>query len=119
MVKKPNLNQREAISMILDPSPTPPIIICGPFGTGKTFTLSLACMSILNQASYKKVLICTHTNSAADIHLGYLDEKIKSNSSLKIYPLRVLTIFLTNLARVPARFHKYCNINGNIFFLNQ
>ena len=114
MEKKPNKNQHKAIAMILDPSPTPPVVVYGPFGTGKTFTLSRACISILSQPSANTVLICTHSNSAADVHLDLLDKKIQSDSFLKLHPFRVLSQFIT-LTKVEEHLRKYCNIIGNIF----
>ena len=111
MDRKPNTNQRVAIAMILDPSPTPPILVIGPFGTGKTFTLNLACVSILSQFEASNILICTHSNSAANIHLEHLDRKMQKNPSLDIRPLRVL--FLNRLVEdVPKTLQKYCLIEG-------
>ncbi|KAJ8281167.1 hypothetical protein GJAV_G00064290 [Gymnothorax javanicus] len=70
----PNLNakQRAAMSLILgeateQPS-TAPVLIYGPFGTGKTFTLATAVMELLRQPNIR-VLICTHTNSSADLYV--------------------------------------------------
>jgi hypothetical protein len=114
MDRKPNTNQHEAIAMILDPSPTPPILVIGPFGTGKTFTLSLACVSILSQPERKKVnkvLICTHSNSAATIHLQHLDEKIAKKPLLNLRPLRVYNL-LRNVRTIPEKLRKYCLIEG-------
>ena len=111
MDRKPNTNQHEAIAMILDSSLTPPILVIGPFGTGKTFTLNLACVSILCESERNKVLICTHSNSAADIHLQHLDEKIRNKPSLRIRPLRVL-YRLVNTKRIAEKLRKYCLIEG-------
>ena len=111
MDKKSNTNQNEAIAMILDPKPTPPILVIGPFGTGKTFTLSLACLSILSKSG-RKILICTHTNSAADIHLEHLDaEKSRTKQSLSIRPLRIHGLHVM-IRRVPIKLKKYCVIEG-------
>ena len=120
MDRKPNPNQHEAIAMILDPNPTPPILLIGPFGAGKTFTLSLACVSIIcpPEGKFNKVLICTHSNSAADIHVEHLDAKLKKKPSLNIRPLRVLAL-LRNINTVPQGIRKYCNIQGIFFrFIN-
>ena len=111
MDRKPNANQHEAIAMILDPRPTPPILVIGPFGTGKTFTLSLACVSILSQSERNKVLICTHTNSAADIHLAHLDAKIATKPSLNIRPLRINQLH-GKVQNIPEKLRKYCLIEG-------
>ena len=111
MGRKPNTNQHEAIAMILDLNPTPPILLIGPFGTGKTFTLSLACAAILSQSESNKVLICTHSNSAADIHLEHLHAKKKEKPSLSIRPLRVLNVF-RSVNAIAEKLRRYCNIEG-------
>ena len=111
MDRKPNTNQHEAIAMILDPNPTPPILVIGPFGTGKTFTLSLACVTILSQSKCNKVLICTHTNSAADIHLAHLDAKIENKPSFSIQPIRIHHVN-GNVLNVPEKLRKYFLIEG-------
>ena len=116
--KKPNTNQHEAIAMILDPNPTPPILVIGPFGTGKTFTLNLACVSILSQSPRNKVLICTHSNSAADIHLEHLNAKIENNPLFnQLRPLRVLNLF-RKVMTVPKVLRKYCLVEGIQSFIN-
>ena len=99
--------------MILDPTPTPPILVIGPFGTGKTFTLGLACVAILNQSEINKALICTHSQSATYIHLGHLDAKIQKKPSLNIRPFQVLNLF-RNVQSVPEKFRRYCNIEGKV-----
>ena len=109
--RKPNPNQHKAIAMILDPNPTPPILVIGPFGTGKTFTLSLACVSILSQSQRNKVLVCTHSNSTADIHLEHLNARKEKSKSLNIQPLRVLNLF-RKVHTVPEKLRKHCLIEG-------
>ena len=46
----------------------PPILIIGPYGTGKTFTLGRAIEQLLGAAG-NRVLVCTHSNSAADLYI--------------------------------------------------
>uniref|UniRef100_A0A8C8R7D6 Helicase with zinc finger 2 n=1 Tax=Pelusios castaneus TaxID=367368 RepID=A0A8C8R7D6_9SAUR len=69
---KGNKKQKLAISFITGQATStrqvPPLLIYGPFGTGKTFTLAMATREILKQPN-TRVLICTHTNSAADIYI--------------------------------------------------
>ncbi|XP_010190912.1 PREDICTED: helicase with zinc finger domain 2-like, partial [Mesitornis unicolor] len=63
--QKGNSKQKLAISFITGQATSsrqvPPLLIYGPFGTGKTFTLAMATMEILRQPNVR-VLICTHTN---------------------------------------------------------
>uniref|UniRef100_A0A7M4EGY0 Helicase with zinc finger 2 n=1 Tax=Crocodylus porosus TaxID=8502 RepID=A0A7M4EGY0_CROPO len=77
-----NAKQKLAVSFITGqatgPRQVPPLLIYGPFGTGKTFTLAMATLEILQQPN-TRVLICTHTNSAADIYIReYFHEYVVS-----------------------------------------
>ena len=56
--------------------------MCGPFGCGKTRTLrECIVLMLLNQPS-AKMLICTHSNSAADL---YVEDISKEWDSELIY----------------------------------
>ena len=46
----------------------PPILIIGPYGTGKTFTLGKAIEELL-MVEDNRILVCTHSNSAADLYI--------------------------------------------------
>ncbi|KNC53451.1 uncharacterized protein AMSG_01164 [Thecamonas trahens ATCC 50062] len=60
--------QRQVIAHVLQPDPIPTLLE-GPFGAGKTRTIKETLHHLLkNPAS--RILICTHTNSAADIYAG-------------------------------------------------
>ncbi|XP_066558927.1 3'-5' exoribonuclease HELZ2 isoform X2 [Amia ocellicauda] len=69
---KLNAKQKAAMAFIIGDAvglgPVPPLLIYGPFGTGKTFTLAAATKEIVRQPG-TKVLICTHTNSSADLYV--------------------------------------------------
>lgn len=41
---------------------TPPLILYGPFGTGKTETMAQAALLLLRERSDVRILICTHSN---------------------------------------------------------
>lgn len=62
---KLNTKQQSAMSFITGNSNgqnfVAPLLIYGPFGTGKTFTLAAAARELCKQP-HNKVLICTHTN---------------------------------------------------------
>ena len=64
-----NAKQREAIVAITTKLEhrLPPILVIGPYGTGKTFTLAQAAKTVLEQNPKHRLLICTHSNSAADL----------------------------------------------------
>ena len=58
---------------------TAPLVIYGPFGTGKTETLAQATMLLLTHSPKATVLICTHSNRCAScrgcyrlVHLAYV-----------------------------------------------
>ncbi|GFN78225.1 helicase with Zinc finger domain 2-like isoform x3, partial [Plakobranchus ocellatus] len=49
---------------------TPPFVMYGPFGTGKTETLAQATMTLLRERKDNcRILICTQSNSAADLYI--------------------------------------------------
>ncbi|KAL3877847.1 hypothetical protein ACJMK2_035491 [Sinanodonta woodiana] len=48
---------------------TPPFIMYGPFGTGKTETIAQAAMVLLKEQPTSKILICAQSNSAADLYI--------------------------------------------------
>lgn len=60
---KLNPKQKEAVYAITLPlcHKLPPVLIIGPFGTGKTFTLAQAVKLILNDPG-SRILVCTHSN---------------------------------------------------------
>ena len=82
--------QHEVIGRILAPeSNSPPLLVFGPFGTGKTFTLHRAIRELVTK-SKTRILLCTHTNSAADLHVQLLHEYLTEENSLKAArPLRI------------------------------
>ena len=89
---EPKLNdsQRKVIKRILAPEDvSSPLVVFGPFGTGKTFTLNQAIRELVTRES-NRVLLCTHTNSAADIHVKLLHEYLTEHNGLKAtQPLRI------------------------------
>lgn len=87
---KLNSKQKEAVLAITTPTnvPLPPILLIGPFGTGKTYTLASSIKQLLLQPE-TRILICTHSNSAADLYIkDYLHPWVEEgNDDAK--PLRV------------------------------
>ncbi|XP_022109839.1 helicase with zinc finger domain 2-like isoform X2 [Acanthaster planci] len=66
-----------------------PVLVCGPFGTGKTHTLATAVKRTLEAHADSKILICTHSNSAADLyiteHLHKLVEAGEIKQMIRVY----------------------------------
>lgn len=88
---KLNSKQKEAVLAITTPStvPLPPILLIGPFGTGKTFTLASSIKQLLLQPD-SRILICTHSNSAADLYIKdylhpWVEEGIEAARPLRVY----------------------------------
>ncbi|XP_068761782.1 3'-5' exoribonuclease HELZ2-like isoform X3 [Montipora capricornis] len=108
--KKLNDDQKEIIRKIAAPAnEAPPLVVFGPFGTGKTYTLNQAIRRIaVNQDN--RVLICTHSNSAADLHVLLLDTYLKNPGSIRACkPLRIYTP-LRKLSTVSETVKEYCLI---------
>ena len=76
------LNSQQVTAMeaiLLSPSVLP-VVIAGPFGTGKTFLLSCAVEYLMKNCHSSFVLVCTLTNSAANVYLEYFYNRISPNS---------------------------------------
>ena len=62
----------------------------GPFGTGKTFTLNQAVRLLVQLDKSHRILLCTHSNRAADIHVELLHKYLtEQNGSPAARPLRI------------------------------
>ncbi|XP_037940519.1 probable helicase with zinc finger domain [Teleopsis dalmanni] len=113
---KLNAKQREAVNAIttsLDIK-LPPILLIGPFGTGKTYTLAQAIKQLLTQPE-AKILICTHSNSAADLYIKeYLHPWIE-NGIEEATPLRVY-YHKRWVTTVNSVVQKYCITDGAGYF---
>ncbi|WAQ96244.1 HELZ-like protein [Mya arenaria] len=88
--EKTNENQREAIMKCAAYShmALPPLLIVGPFGTGKTYTLAQCAKHVLLEPE-TRILICTHSNSAADIYIKEFLHPSVEEGNEAARPLRV------------------------------
>ncbi|XP_015917360.2 probable helicase with zinc finger domain isoform X2 [Parasteatoda tepidariorum] len=110
---EPKLNpkQREAVLAITTPlcAKLPPVLIIGPFGTGKTYTLAQAVKIILDDPN-SRILVCTHSNSAADIYIReYLHPQV-AEGRIEATPLRIYYRHRW-VATVHPTVQQYCLIN--------
>ncbi|XP_019634630.1 PREDICTED: uncharacterized protein LOC109477726 [Branchiostoma belcheri] len=112
-----NDKQREAFSKITAPATPdiiiPPVLLIGPFGTGKTHTIAAAA-SVAAQQPGCRILICTHSNSAADLYIRHFLNKDNlpgdSSSLLRIYYKK------RKKATVPPDVLRHCKINEDETF---
>ncbi|XP_058635595.1 helicase with zinc finger domain 2-like [Onychostoma macrolepis] len=86
-----NEKQQAAMNFVLsvtdNRSSIPPLLIYGPFGTGKTRTLAKMTQALVQQPQ-NKILICTHTNSSADLYVkGHFHEYAAVHHEAR--PLRI------------------------------
>lgn len=90
--QKLNAKQKQAVVAMIAPINIilPPILLVGPFGTGKTYTLAQGIRMILNKGPEHKVLLCTHSNSAADLYVkDFFDAWYKETMDIRMKPLRI------------------------------
>ena len=109
---KLNTNQREVIERILAPGNTSsPLVVFGPFGTGKTLTLNQAIRQLVTRKR-NRILLCTHTNSAADLHVKLLhdyltdEDGLEATKPLRIYQTDRRSVNLESLWANQAGFRK-------------
>ncbi|KAG8184133.1 hypothetical protein JTE90_008914 [Oedothorax gibbosus] len=110
---KLNPKQREAVLAITTPlsNRLPPVLIIGPFGTGKTYTLAQAVKMLLDQPE-ARILVCTHSNSAADIYIReYLHPSV-AEGRFEATPLRIYYRHRW-VATVHPTVQQYCLIDGS------
>ena len=67
--ERTNEKQKEAIIRVaaLRSSSLPPVLIVGPFGTGKTYTVAQAAKQVLQEPN-TRILICTQSNRSVTIN---------------------------------------------------
>ncbi|XP_015589991.1 probable helicase with zinc finger domain isoform X2 [Cephus cinctus] len=90
--QKLNPKQREAIMIMVAPPEIiiPPVLLLGPFGTGKTFTIAQGLRVVLQENRNSKILLCTQSNSAADLYVkDFFDSWYKSTMNPRLKPLRI------------------------------
>ncbi|XP_014771741.1 probable helicase with zinc finger domain [Octopus bimaculoides] len=86
-----NEKQRQAIAGIIADSNgvrLPPLLLLGPYGTGKTFTLAQAAKLAL-QKKGTRIMICTHSNSAADLYIKEFFDPYVTSGHPEARPLRI------------------------------
>lgn len=64
-----------------------PSLVLGPFGCGKTRALSECIQVLALHMPKSRVLVCTHSNSAADIYVENLDAQLSSKHFYIHHPM--------------------------------
>ncbi|XP_068675109.1 3'-5' exoribonuclease HELZ2-like isoform X2 [Montipora foliosa] len=116
--KRLNERQKEVIKRIaLREYNAPPLVVFGPFGTGKTFTLNQAVRLLVQMDKSHRILLCTHSNRAADIHVELLHKYLtEQNGAPAARPLRIYQP-MRRLETASKVARKYCLIKDGEFKL--
>lgn len=88
-----NAEQKRAVAIMTASSKIslPPVLLLGPFGTGKTFTIAQALRVLLTKSREHKILLCTHSNSAADLYVkDFFDPWYKAEGCSRLKPVRII-----------------------------
>lgn len=87
-----NQEQKQAVAAIAlskTKASSPPVLLLGPFGTGKTFTIAHV-LRMLVKNSDNRILLCTHSNSAADLYIKeFFDVWYKADKHHRLKPIRI------------------------------
>ncbi|XP_071943704.1 3'-5' exoribonuclease HELZ2-like [Antedon mediterranea] len=97
----------------------PPLVIYGPFGTGKTRTMAESVKKILLKDD-TTVLICTMSNSSADLYItDYLDKYLNKSYSKRKCP-KLLRVYASRrrINTIPSEVKKYCLIDKTTNTIN-
>lgn len=87
-----NQRQKDAVAVMMAPPSEilPPVLILGPFGTGKTSTIAQALKILLLNDRKSKVILCTHSNSAADLYVKeFFNVWYRETNDERLKPLRI------------------------------
>ena len=78
--------QQRALFTILNCSHEAPVLVTGPFGTGKTRLLARAAYEILKSRRYNRVLICAHHQASVDTFVNTLGDIFDCSEMIRITP---------------------------------
>ncbi|XP_035696319.1 helicase with zinc finger domain 2-like [Branchiostoma floridae] len=108
-----NARQRTAVARIMSRigDTNPPVVLYGPFGTGKTRTMASAALQIVQQPG-TNVLIATHSNSAADLYIRDYIHPYVTSGHPEATPLRVY-FKERRLDTVDETVREYCKLGPN------
>lgn len=78
--------QERALCTIMRSTPGAPVLVTGPFGTGKTRILARAAYEILKLGEKTRVLICAHHQASVDTFVEILANIIDKNEMIRMIP---------------------------------
>ena len=120
--KYENLTKEQSVALnkMIENSGGPPVLLLGPFGSGKTRTMAYAILELykgmkMRKEFDKRILICTHSNSAADHYIeNFIDPfLVQENPS---HPVLIRVNWeLRYTASVSERVLKYCKVRSGKF----
>ena len=79
-------DQLQVLNMILSAPCDIPVLVVGPFGTGKTRLLARAALHILTHSTNSRVLICAHHQASADTFVEYLGTLLPAGKMVRLIP---------------------------------
>ena len=109
-------DQLKALKTItLCPSGGPPVVIAGPFGTGKTRILAIAVQFLFEQptSSFARILVCTQQRVSADYYFEtFLNlQQTRNVTFSNIFLLRDYGFRHSNLKMYYRNVHDFANIS--------
>ena len=102
-----NSGQMQALTGILrQHEDSSPVIIAGPFGTGKTRLLARAAYELIKQDWNHKVLICTHHQISADTFIDYFGSlmKQKKNKNMRFVRIAIFQYYSRMKEKYPDHY---------------
>lgn len=106
-----NISQRQVIRNVLRGEfRSVPYLIRGPPGTGKTTTLTEIIVQLVTHSPKSRILVCTQSNSAANLILSKLVETKRFTHEDMI---RIIGTQVYNNDTVPTELKRYCGTFGN------
>ena len=82
--------QLHALKMIMSTQSSAPVLVVGPFGTGKTRLLASAAYQIVLQDRNARVLICAHHQKSADVFVEKYFGPIQSDHHYRLRFIRMV-----------------------------
>ncbi|KAE9391715.1 RNA helicase [Gymnopus androsaceus JB14] len=102
--------QLECVAAIVNlPPGSPPFVVFGPPGTGKTVTIVEAMRQLLAHSETTRILVCAPSNSAADL----IAQRLSVLGTSVVLRLNSIT---RKLADLPKSLRAFSIINGNEIF---